>query len=330
MKKRFTKKELEILKTLWNSAAPMIASEIAKANNALNLNTVHACLRSLSDKGAIKVDDIVYSGTVLTRSYVPVITSEEYFGDLYNDILGTKKENLLLRSLIDTQTDITELENLEKRINRYKDNLNQENASRLHIAIGLKLLSVILIKYQLGYEIDEIKHDVLEYIENDKQKVLYCEGNLTYDDVANLLSLAYLFDVDSEQVDFIKTKMVEEKYIDIRLDIIRNLYFEGKCYSSKGFYYRDKGYFGDFSKENGGIVDVYNAPDAERTDLFLRHLNTVKDKHHRKLVKYYESLAEDRYTYTGATDIVLTAVAKALALDMSALCDSKYIASDLL
>ena len=33
-----------------------------------------------------------------------------------------------------------ELENLEKRINRYKDNLNQENASRLHIAIGLKLL----------------------------------------------------------------------------------------------------------------------------------------------------------------------------------------------
>lgn len=77
MKKRFTKKELEILKTLWNSAAPMIASEIAKANNALNLNTVHACLRSLSDKGAIKVDDIVYSGTVLTRSYVPVITSED-------------------------------------------------------------------------------------------------------------------------------------------------------------------------------------------------------------------------------------------------------------
>ena len=44
MKKRFTKKELEILKTLWNSAAPVIASEIAKANNALNLNTVHACL----------------------------------------------------------------------------------------------------------------------------------------------------------------------------------------------------------------------------------------------------------------------------------------------
>ena len=55
MKKRFTKKELEILKTLWNSAAPMIASEIAKANNALNLNTVHACLRrtQMSEKGGL-------------------------------------------------------------------------------------------------------------------------------------------------------------------------------------------------------------------------------------------------------------------------------------
>jgi hypothetical protein len=134
----------------------------------------------------------------------------------------------------------------------------------------------------------------------------------------------------SKQMEFIKTYMVEEKYIDIRLDIIRNTYFEGKCYSIKDFYYKDKGYFGDVSKENGGLVDVYAAPDAERTDLFLKHLNTVKDRHQKRLVKYYETLAEDRYTYTGAVDIVLTAVAKALKLDRSKLRDSKYIASDLL
>lgn len=223
-----------------------------------------------------------------------------------------------------------ELEQLEKRIKRYRDNLCQENASRLHIAIGLRLLSVISIKYQLGYEIEEIKHDVLKYIENDKRKVQYCGGSITYNDAANILSLAYLFNIDSKQVEFIKTYMVEEKYIDIRLDIIRNVYFEGKCYSAKDFYYKDKGYFGDYSKENGGIVDIYNSSEAERTDLFLKHLNTVKDKHHRRLVKYYETLDEDRYTYVGAGDFVLTAVAKALELDKSRLCDSKYIASDLL
>lgn len=127
MKKRFTKKELEIMKILWNNESPMIASEIANVNTALNINTVHACLRSLSKKDAIKVADIVYSGTVLTRSYVPTITSEEYFGDLYNDILGKKKENLLIRSLIDTQTDIAELENLEKIIAQKKKELSERN-----------------------------------------------------------------------------------------------------------------------------------------------------------------------------------------------------------
>lgn len=127
MKKRFTKKELEIMKILWNSESPMIASEIANANITLNINTVHACLRSLSKKDAIKVANIVYSGTVLTRSYTPIVTSEEYFGDLYNDILGKKKENLLIRSLIDTQTDMTELENLERIIAQKKKELSERN-----------------------------------------------------------------------------------------------------------------------------------------------------------------------------------------------------------
>ncbi len=223
-----------------------------------------------------------------------------------------------------------ELEHLETRIKRYRDNLSQENASRMYIAIGLRLLSVISIKYQLGYEIDEIKNNVSQYIENDKMKVQYYSGKVTYNDAVNLLSLAYLFQIDSKQVEFIKAYMVEEKYIDICLDLIRNAYFEGICYSAKDFYYKDKGYFGDHSKEHGGIVDIYNAPDAEKTNLFLKHLNVIKDKHHKRLVKYYESLDEDRYTYVGTYDFVLTAVAKALNLDKSRLCDSIYIAADLL
>ena len=127
MKKRFTKKELEIMKILWNRDTPMIASEITNANSTLNINTVHACLRSLSNKDAVKVANIVYSGTVLTRSYAPTITSEEYFDDLYNDIINKKKDNLLIRSLIDTQTDITELENLEKIIAQKKKELSERN-----------------------------------------------------------------------------------------------------------------------------------------------------------------------------------------------------------
>ena len=88
MKKRLTKKELEIMKILWNSNKALVASEIGSRGEELNINTVHACLRTLLKKEVIKIDRIVYSGTVLTRSYSPVITKEDYFDDIYYDILG--------------------------------------------------------------------------------------------------------------------------------------------------------------------------------------------------------------------------------------------------
>lgn len=125
MKKRLTKKELEIMKILWNSNKALVASEIANHGEALNINTVHACLRTLLKKEAVRIAGIVYSGTVLTRSYSPVITKEDYFDDIYNDILGGKKNNMLMRSLIDSETDLSELETLEKLIAEKKKELTK-------------------------------------------------------------------------------------------------------------------------------------------------------------------------------------------------------------
>nr|WP_294492751.1 BlaI/MecI/CopY family transcriptional regulator [uncultured Mediterraneibacter sp.] len=123
MKKRLTKKELEIMKILWDSNKALVASEIANHGEALNINTVHACLRTLLKKEAIKIDGIIYSGTVLARSYSPVITKENYFDDVYNDILGGKKNSMLIRSLIDSETNLSELETLEKIIAEKKKEL---------------------------------------------------------------------------------------------------------------------------------------------------------------------------------------------------------------
>ena len=125
MKKSLTKKELEIMKILWNSNKALVASEIANHGEELNINTVHACLRTLLKKEAIRIAGIVYSGTVLTRSYSPVITKEDYFDDVYNDILGEKKNNMLIRSLIDSETDLSELETLEKMIAEKKKELTK-------------------------------------------------------------------------------------------------------------------------------------------------------------------------------------------------------------
>ncbi|MEO3947780.1 BlaI/MecI/CopY family transcriptional regulator [Gorillibacterium sp. CAU 1737] len=74
---QLTNKEKEVLGILWSSDEPLIASDIAKADASLNLNTVQAILRKLLSKELIEVADIVYSGTVLTRSYRPLINKRE-------------------------------------------------------------------------------------------------------------------------------------------------------------------------------------------------------------------------------------------------------------
>ena len=102
MKKRFTKKQLDVMKVLWESDTPMVASDILRKDHS------------------IKVADIVYSGTVLTRSYAPVISRDEYFGNTCTDILGDGQKSALIASLIDTETDLDELEHLEEMIAQRK------------------------------------------------------------------------------------------------------------------------------------------------------------------------------------------------------------------
>lgn len=72
-----TKRELDVMTILWESSRPLVASEITKIDETLNINTVQAVIRKLLDKKYIEVDDIVYSGTVLTRSYKPALSKNE-------------------------------------------------------------------------------------------------------------------------------------------------------------------------------------------------------------------------------------------------------------
>ena len=123
MKKRITKKQLEIMKILWSSDKPLIASEILKRNDSLNINTVQA----LVNKQFIKVADIVYSGTVLTRSYTPIVTQDEYLDFAYQDIVGKGKASSLIASLIDSETSPEELDLIEKMIQQKKQELTGRN-----------------------------------------------------------------------------------------------------------------------------------------------------------------------------------------------------------
>ena len=120
MKTKLSKQQLEIMKILWNSDKPLVASDILKQHNELNINTVQASLRVLVKKEAIEVADIVYSGTVLSRCYRPLISKNEYFAETCRDIAGDDSRSSLISSIINKETDLSELEELRKMIDKRK------------------------------------------------------------------------------------------------------------------------------------------------------------------------------------------------------------------
>ena len=84
MKKRFTKKQLDVMKVLWESATPMIASDIVRKDDALNINTVQACLRSLIANHSIKVADIRCLPEAMRQSF-PVMSILAILVQIYSE-----------------------------------------------------------------------------------------------------------------------------------------------------------------------------------------------------------------------------------------------------
>ena len=87
-----TGRERDILQILWDSNKPMIASEFHKVRDDLTINTVQAVLKTLLKREFIQVAEIKYSGTVLSRSYVPTMAEEEFtVASITKDIHDLKK-----------------------------------------------------------------------------------------------------------------------------------------------------------------------------------------------------------------------------------------------
>ena len=97
-----TDKEMQIMKILWKSPEPLVASEITKMDMSLNKNTVQAVIRKLLSKNFIKVAEIVYSGTVLTRSYAPALSEKELMVQQFVDQVQENEENIPIPNLVAT------------------------------------------------------------------------------------------------------------------------------------------------------------------------------------------------------------------------------------
>lgn len=125
LKKRskLTRRQLEVMRVLWIADEPLTASEILKRDLELNINTVQSVVKTLLEKEFIKVADIVYSGTVLCRSYVPLMTEQYYkeMMDLQQFDLGALYR--VIKTYIRYESDLEFLEWFEPLVKKRKEEL---------------------------------------------------------------------------------------------------------------------------------------------------------------------------------------------------------------
>lgn len=123
--KGLTKRQEDVINILWDAKEPIIASEIVKTGTDLNINTVQAALRSLIKKNYIEVAEIVYSGTVLTRSYRAIVKREEVPNETANEIRKALREEDVFARYIDEFDDSVLLAKLETIIEAKRKELEK-------------------------------------------------------------------------------------------------------------------------------------------------------------------------------------------------------------
>ena len=118
-------REKDVMSVLWHTGEALTASAIAVKGGGLSINTIQAVMRSLLKKNYIEVSDIVYSGTVLTRSYIPIISAEQYAADQLQAIrintLNFSTMNFINHLTKNDETDI--LSELEDTIRHKKEEI---------------------------------------------------------------------------------------------------------------------------------------------------------------------------------------------------------------
>lgn len=88
-----TENEYDILIAMWDVGSPMTRANILNSvkNRKWKEASFYGLLNSLMEKGAIEVDDIVKSGKVFGRTYIPTLSKDEY--DLMQLELNFEKIN---------------------------------------------------------------------------------------------------------------------------------------------------------------------------------------------------------------------------------------------
>lgn len=116
-------RENQVMSVLWNSDHSMSAHQISDECKDMSIYSVQQVLQRLLKYEFIKVADIGYSNTVLTRLYIPVLSQPEYIQFL----LGNNQNGLyqVASFFIANNTDKKVLQDLKKLITEKQNELGE-------------------------------------------------------------------------------------------------------------------------------------------------------------------------------------------------------------
>lgn len=121
--KRLSKRQYEIMCIIWKAGKPLLASEIVKAKDDLNINTVQSALKSLIEKEYIEIAEITHSRTVLARTYQPLVSKEHYLKEVCNEFDSDLGSWGIVAALATQEKDIRKLDEMERLIAEAKKKL---------------------------------------------------------------------------------------------------------------------------------------------------------------------------------------------------------------
>ena len=181
------------------------------------------------------------------------VAKENFYAD--KEVLKYSDDDYFIKDdYKDKEHYLKQLESINTLINRKKSEFNNFEGTRVgryYSSLSALTFEKIRVLYVINAEFDVIRQYVYEYFKFMKEKVKFL--NLSYDNAINLLSLGYLFQIELSEYDFIKQKMIDEKYVDAILDLLRNKIFFDKASTEKDFYFKEKGYLGlDVDKDTSG------------------------------------------------------------------------------
>lgn len=124
-----TARELDVLEVLWTSKNSLLASDIIKLKPSLSISSVQLSLRNLLKKDIIEIAEIVYSGTVLSRSYRPLLSKQELMNRNIISQFKNIDKNMSTTSIVAT---LLQHEKNEEKVLKELEELLQERRALLH------------------------------------------------------------------------------------------------------------------------------------------------------------------------------------------------------